>query len=237
MQVRLFRSQFSFGCAAAIFAAVIAISPTNLSAQTLYGSVTGNISDTSGAAIPGAKIEAVNTGTSAIKLASTDERGAYLISDLQPGTYRVTVSAPSFGNRIQNGVVVTANTVVRLDSNLSVSSVSETVEISASTVGLQTDRADINNQIQSTQITDLPLINSQGRNFQVIYKVLPGFTPPVEAHSDSGNPQRSMVTQANGMPQSSNTTKLDGATISHPWLPRLVAYLPPVEAQCCACIR
>ena len=102
--------------------------------------------------------------------------------------------------------------------------------MSASVVTLQTDRADINNQIQSTQITNLPLINSQGRNFQELYKVLPGFTPPVEAHSDSGNPQRSMVTQANGMPQSSNNTKLDGATISHPWLPRLVAYLPPVEA-------
>ncbi len=62
-------------------------------------------------------------------------------------------------------------------------------------VRLQTDRAHINNQIQSTQITNLPLINSQGRNFQELYKVLPGFTPPVEAHSDSGNPQRSMVTQ------------------------------------------
>ena len=39
-----------------------------------------------------------------------------------------------------------------------------------------------------------------------------------------------MVTQVNGMPQSSNATKLDGATISYPWLPRIVAYLPPVEA-------
>src|SRR5258707_453676 len=52
----------------------------------------------------------------------------------------------------------------------------------------------------------------------------------VEAHSVPGNPQPPMATQANGMPQSSNKTKLDGATISHPWLPRLVAYLPPVEA-------
>ena len=220
-----------FAQGAVLIAAAIALftSPT-LNAQTLWGSLTGNITDTSASALPGARIAATNTGTSAVKTASTDERGAYLFSDLQPGTYRVSVSAPSFGNKIQNGVVITANTVVRLDVSLSISSVSETVEISASTVGLQTDRADINNQIQTTQITDLPLINSQGRNFQVIFKVLPGFTPPVEAHSDSGNPQRSMVTQANGMPQSSNTTKLDGATISYPWLPRLVAYLPPVEA-------
>ena len=74
------------------------------------------------------------------------------------------------------------------------------------------------------------MINSQGRNFQALYKILPGFTPPVEVHSDSGNPQRSMATQANGMPQSNNNTRLDGATISYPWLPRIVAYVPPVEA-------
>ena len=228
MHLILSRHAARFTCA--LIATTLAITSPGLQAQTLYGSLTGNISDASAAAIPAAKVEALNTGTSAMKIATTDERGAYLMSDLQPGTYRVTISAPSFGSRVQNGIVITANTVVRLDASLSVSSVSETVEISASTVGLQTDRADINNQIQTTQITDLPLINSQGRNFQVIYKILPGFTPPVEVHSDSGNPQRSMATQANGMPQSSNTTKLDGATISHPWLPRLVAYLPPVEA-------
>ena len=49
--------------------------------------------------------------------------------------------------------------------------------MSAGAAVLQTDRADINNQIHSTQIVDLPLINSQGRNFQVLYKILPGFTP------------------------------------------------------------
>ena len=231
MQAQFPRSPIFFGRVAALIAAIflVIITPV-IEAQTLYGSLTGNIGDSSGAAIAGAKIEAVNQGTSTTKIATTDERGVYQFSDLQPGTYRITISAPSFGNRVQDGVVITANTIVRLDTNLSVSSVTETVEINASSVGLQTDRADINNQLHATEITDLPLINSQGRNFQEIYKVLPGFTPPVEAHSDSGNPQRSMVTQANGMPQSSNTTKLDGATISHPWLPRLVAYLPPVEA-------
>jgi hypothetical protein len=152
------------------------------------------------------------------------------MSDLGPGTYKVSISAPAFGTRVQDGALVAINTVLRVDATLSVSQVTENVVVSASSVTLQTDRADINNQIQAKQIADLPLLNSQGRNFQALYKILPGFTPPVEVHSDSGNPQRSMATQANGMPQSSNNTKLDGATISHPWLPRLVAYLPPVEA-------
>jgi hypothetical protein len=175
-------------------------------------------------------VEALNTATNIVKQGATDDRGTYLFSDLQPGNYKVTISAPAFGTRVFENAGVSLNTVLRLDVALTVSQVTESVTVAAGIVALQTDRADINNQIRSSQIVDLPLINTQGRNFQVLYKILPGFTPPVEAHSESGNPQRSMVTQANGMPQSSNNTKLDGATISHPWLPRLVAYLPPVEA-------
>jgi len=209
---------------------LLAAAPRSANGQVLYGSLTGNVTDASGAAVPNAKVEASNTGTGIVKSATTDERGAYLFSDLQPGSYKVTISAPSFGTRVQEGVGIILNTVLRLDAVLQVSQLAESVTVNASAVTLQTDRADINNVIQSSQVTDLPLVNSQGRNFQILYKVLPGFTPPTEAHSDSGNPQRSMVTQANGMPQSSNNTKLDGATISHPWLPRIVAYLPPVEA-------
>jgi hypothetical protein len=160
----------------------------------------------------------------------TDDRGSYLFNDLQVGNYKVTFSAPSFNTRIVEGVQVAQNTTLRVESTLQVSQVQETVVVSANAVTMQTDRADINHVIRSTQITDLPIMNSQGRNFQALYKILPGFTPPAEVHSDSGNPQRSMATQANGMPQSSNNTKLDGATISYPWLPRIVAYVPPVEA-------
>ena len=200
------------------------------SAQTLYGSLTGNVTDGSGGSVPNAKVEILNVATGVSRQAVTDERGGYLVSDLQAGTYRVTISAPSFQGRIQEGMAVDVNTVRRLDVTLQVSQLTESVTVGAMAVALQTDRADINNQLGSAQLSDLPLINSQGRNFQALFKVLPGFTPPVEAHSDAGNPQRSMVVQVNGMPQSGNNTRLDGATISYPWLPRLVAYLPPVEA-------
>jgi len=199
-------------------------------AQTLYGSITGTITDSSGSSIPNLKVEALNTGTGIMKSTTTDDRGLYQFNDLQVGRYKVTFSAPSFSTRVIENIQVAQNTTLRLDSMMQVSQVQETVVVNASAVTLQTDRADINHVIRSNQITDLPIINSQGRNFQALYKILPGFTPPGEVHSDSGNPQRSMATQANGMPQSNNNTKLDGATISHPWLPRIVAYVPPVEA-------
>ncbi|WP_035957734.1 TonB-dependent receptor [Bryobacter aggregatus] len=199
-------------------------------AQTLYGSLTGNVTDPTDAAVPNSKVETLNIATGITKSILTDDRGGFLMSDLLPGIYRITVTAPSFTTRIFNDVRIIVNNTLRLDVSVSVSQMAESITIGANAVMLQSDRADVNNQLSTGQIADLPLINSQGRNFQVLYKILPGFTPPVEAHSDSGNPQRSMVTQANGMPQSSNATKLDGATISHPWLPRLVAYVPPVEA-------
>ncbi len=56
-------------------------------AQTLYGSLTGNLTDASGSAVPNAKIEVLNVGTGVLKTAQTDERGVYLFNDLQPGTY------------------------------------------------------------------------------------------------------------------------------------------------------
>ncbi len=213
-----------------VLALLLGVVATPAAAQTLYGSLTGNLTDPTGAAVPNAKVEALNVGTGTAKSAQTDERGAYQFNDLIPGTYKVTFSAPAFSTRIYEGVSISQNTTLRLDAALQVSQVQETVTVNASNITLQTDRADINNVIRSNQMTDLPIINSQGRNFQALYKILPGFTPPGEVHSDSGNPQRSMATQANGMPQSNNNTKLDGATISHPWLPRIVAYVPPVEA-------
>jgi protocatechuate 3,4-dioxygenase beta subunit len=56
-------------------------------AQTLYGSLTGNVTDASGAAVPNAKVDVLNVGTGILKTAQTDERGSYLFNDLQPGTY------------------------------------------------------------------------------------------------------------------------------------------------------
>src|SRR5689334_19644752 len=82
-------------------------------AQTLYGSLTGNVTDASGAAVPNAKIDALNVGTGILKSAQTDERGAFLFNDLQPGAYRLTIAAKSFATHVTEGVNITQNTTLR----------------------------------------------------------------------------------------------------------------------------
>src|ERR1700692_4552935 len=86
--------------------------------QVLYGSLTGNITDASGAAVPAAKLEAVGVSNGISRRATTDDRGAFLIQDIPAGIYKVTVTAPAFSNAVTTGVQVVENTVRRLDVQL-----------------------------------------------------------------------------------------------------------------------
>jgi len=207
---------------------LLALMPTIASAQVLYGTLVGNVTDQTGAPIPNAKVEALNTSTGQLKNASTDDRGAYSFNDLQTGIYRVTIASPAFGKMQQENLRINANTTVRFDAAMSVAAVNESVTVADNASVLKTDKADVSAQISRQQVTDLPV--GSGRNFQNLYKTLPGFSPPAEAHSDAGNPQRSMTTNVNGVSYSTSNTKLDGAVISYPWLPHITAYIPPAEA-------
>ncbi|MBN8733628.1 MAG: TonB-dependent receptor [Acidobacteria bacterium] len=199
-------------------------------AQVLYGSLTGNVTDPSGAAVPNVKVEALNTNTGVSRTATTDDGGSYSFNDLQPGLFKITYSAPSFRTVVQENVQILANNLRRLDTQLSVAQVSEAITVSGSAIALQTDRADVNSEIPRTQIANLPFTGNAGRNWQALYKIIPGFSPPAELHSDAGNPQRALGSNVNGSSYSNNNTRLDGATVSYPWLPHIVAYVPPADA-------
>jgi hypothetical protein len=200
-------------------------------AQVLYGSLTGTITDPSKAIIAGASVEALNVGTSASKQATTNERGVFLFNDLQPGIYKVTISAPGFGQVVTENVRVDANNVRRLDVQLQVAKVNEVVTVQAAVVALQTDRADVNTQLQAAQIANLPITSSAGRNFQALFKFVPGFSMVTEGvSSDGGNPQRSMTGNVNGNSMQANLTRIDGASNVYIWLPFNAAYVPPAES-------
>src|SRR4030081_2726957 len=114
-----------------IFACLLRVAvPVN--AQVLYGTLTGNITDSTGAALPGARIEASNIATGLKKEVTTDDRGAYLFNDLQPGTYNVTISATSFGTLRQENIDISVNTIRRVDAKLHVAQVNESVTVGAS---------------------------------------------------------------------------------------------------------
>ena len=205
---------------------VLAISP--LTAQVLYGALLGRVADASGAVLPGAKISVTNKLTGQQRETVADESGAFAFRDLQVGTYDIQITQAGFKTYTKSGVGVGLNSTVREDVQMEVGGTSETVTITAAAPILQTDRADVSNQLDKAQITNLPI--GAGRNFQQLYKLIPGASAPADAHSDAGNPQRALVTNFNGASYSNNNTRLDGATVSYPWLPHIVAYVPPQDA-------
>jgi hypothetical protein len=119
---------------------------------------------------------------------TADARGVFLFQDLQAGSYKLTFSALSFANTVESGVQVIENTARRIDVQLQLASVGQTVTVAADTAVLQTDRADVNTQVSRQEITDLPTAGTNGsRNFESVFVTIPGFGPPAAATSTPGS--------------------------------------------------
>jgi hypothetical protein len=210
-------------------------------AQVLYGTLTGNVSDPGGAAVPGAKVEITNLGTGDVKTVTTNDEGGFLVSDLQPGAYKVVITNAGFKTAINERVTIAANNITRFDTKLQVGDVSATVDVSSATdTVLQTDRADLNFVQTTRQVTDLPLTGSQGRNYQSLLTIVPGAIKDLtanvvsngagEQNSAAGSPQRSISFNVNGVSRMQNNTRIDGASALYPWLPTNTAYVPITES-------
>lgn len=206
----------------------LSMSAPSLLSQVLYGVLVGNVTDSSGAAIPGAMVKAVNSATGTSLQTVTTENGTYTFNNLQAGTYDVTISQRSFGITVVRNIAVVNNQVRRADVQMTPAKVNETVTVNANEETLQTDRADVHSEISSQAIENLP--TSPQRNFQSLYRTVPGATPPAASHAGASNPQLSLQYNINGGMTTSNATFIDGASDEYPWLPEIAVYVPPQDA-------
>ena len=198
-----------------------------LPAQTLYGTLVGNITDPSNLPVAGATVRAEHSGTGLARETKTNDRGGFVFSDLQPGPYNLIVTANAFAPFTTTGLQISANAVTRADAELQLPNLAEAVTVAASAVTLQTDRAEVRSEIDSKQVNDLPV--SGVRNYTALLALVPGVTPPAPAHSLAANPQESLAASVGGQSDERNDTRIDGAGNTFVWLPRLVAYSPPLE--------
>ncbi len=199
-----------------------------VAAQVLYGSIVGNVKDSSEAAVAGATVTITNTQTNESRQSLTNDVGQYSFPTVQAGRYTVKVSKEGFTTFTQQEVIVTINSVSRVDVALKVGAVAETVTITADIAALQTDRSEVRQEIVSKQFVDLPV--PPGRNYQQLFRMLPGFSPPTNAHSIPTNPSRALRFNVNGASDAANNTRIDGASSTVIQLPWVVSYIPSLEA-------
>src|SRR5207247_8504535 len=114
----------------------------HLSAQVLYGSVVGTVTDQTGGVVPGATVTITNVQTGQTREGMTDDTGYYSILNVLEGTYDLSVKMTGFRAYQEKGIVASINTVRRVNITLQVGQVSETVSVVASAAILQTSKED-----------------------------------------------------------------------------------------------
>ncbi|MFN2577674.1 MAG: carboxypeptidase regulatory-like domain-containing protein [Pyrinomonadaceae bacterium] len=129
--------------------------------QQTTGSLTGTISDQSGATVPGATVKAVNVATGAERTAESSSSGTFDLQALQPGTYTITVDAKGFKRAVSRDIIVSVASVAQVNIPLEVGQASETVTVTATQEVLNTSSPTLTNVINTKQVVDLPLA---GRN-------------------------------------------------------------------------
>jgi len=198
------------------------------SAQVLYGSIVGNVVDQNGSAIPGAAVIATNQNTGVAASTTTNGVGEYNFVTLQAGTFTIKVAVAGFKTFERRDLVVEANNITRTDVKLQVGSMEQSVTVSGEAPVLQTDRAETRANVTSVELENLPV--PLGRNYQQLYRTLPGVAPPFNSHSIPTNPSRSLEFHVNGTSDDQNNTRIDGVSSTTVQLPHIVSYIPALES-------
>ena len=122
------------------------------------GSITGKITDPTGAVVAQAKVTATNVDTNVTLTSGSTSTGDYALQALIVGRYRVQVETAGFKRAVQENVQVSAGSTVRLDVSLEIGSVADSIEVSAMASPLETESTRVATNISSRLVDDLPLV-------------------------------------------------------------------------------
>jgi hypothetical protein len=211
----------------ALLAAAL-LSATAVHGQVLYGSIVGNVSDSSGATVPGATVTITQLAPNQTRDSVTNEAGSYTFANVAAGTYQVVVSLTGFQTFTARGVVVQANRAIRVDPKLTVGAIEESLTVTAQQPLLQTETSAVQTQLTRQAIENIPV---NGRSFQSLLVLAPGVAQPNYFQTGGiNNPSRSMQISVNGAPNQNTVVRIDGVSATNQWIEGLQSYSPGMEA-------
>src|SRR5467141_30158 len=151
-----------------IFAAALAVLPTQ---AQVSGSITGTVTDQSGAPISAAAVTAKNLETAAVRTSTTDDAGRYLLLSLPVGQYEVRVTKAGFKEAVRSGIQLVIGQEARVDLNLQVGALETQVIVTSDVLLVSTATSDISGLVGEQQVKDLPL---NGRSYDLLLPLNPG---------------------------------------------------------------
>src|SRR6266853_1435007 len=198
-------------CLALLIFAMLA--PRVVTAQAVYGSIFGTVTDSTGAVVPNATVTATDTTKGTSVSVQSDASGEYRVQHLIPDTYNVTAEATGFSKKTTENILVYADTAPKVDVALAVGSTSNTVTVSAEAPLLQAEHTDVNTILNERAVETLPNLN---RNFTAFELLTPGTTYIGWGVDESQNPQRSQQIEVDGQLPFATGYELDGTDNQDP---------------------
>ncbi|MBE0657595.1 MAG: TonB-dependent receptor, partial [Bryobacteraceae bacterium] len=172
-----------------------------LFAQLNRGTITGIVTDSTGASVPAAQVTVKQTATNMTTRVATTDSGQYNVPNLPPGLYEIAVEAKGFKKFVLSNAELRATDVIRIDATLDVGSMVETVEVAATVERVQTDSPQVGTSLTNSGLIDLPLSFAGARNMEnFAYKLTPGV---------AGS---SWTSHINGSTTASKEVLIDGAS-------------------------
>ena len=200
--MRLFPRWPAISLSTAVLFAALAFGTSVSSAQsTTAGTITGTVTDATGALIPGATVTVTDPATKTTRVVTSNKDGHYTITDVPPGTYNVTSAKPGFSTDDIAGLTISVGTQTTANFKMAVGAENTTIEVQASNADLQTMSATTGTTVDPAMVDSLPAI---GRDVATFATMQPGVSP---AGYTAGTTQDQTTFQLDG---GSNTADMDG---------------------------
>src|SRR5215469_13195088 len=205
--------QFSKGLTIFVTLLLFAGRAERVYGQAATASITGTITDTSGAAIPGASVNARSNGTGVTRTTTSDNQGRYNLPDLAIGDYDVQSAKMGFQSVLRKGVVLTVGAQPVVDFQLPVGQTQETVNVQASVSQVETETSTLSSLVGESQMRELPL---NGRNFEQLILLAPGAIS-YPAGGSSALVGRAATFSVSGARPEGHAILLDGENLQDWW--------------------
>ncbi len=170
-------------CVLGVLLLIGLVGVNRLAAQVETATISGTATDSSGAALVGAKVEAKNVGTNVTQSTVSDAAGRYRIGDLGIGGYEVRASLTGFQTVVHKGITLTVGANLVVDFSLPVGQVSQTVTVESEISRVETQTAAVSSLVTPQQVSQLPL---NGRNFEQLLSLAPGVQAVSQAYYTGG---------------------------------------------------
>src|SRR4030088_2223342 len=195
--------------------------------QKFTGTIRGIVTDKSGAVLPNAPVTVTNNGTGDVRAVTTNQAGEYVVVELNPGTYTVTVKQAGFKEFVSKDVVLNVSSTTVVNPQLEVGNITEEVLVEADKVQVETTTGAVSNVIEGNEVAELPL---NGRSFTELTQLMPGVSAAANFDTKNKGLQAGVDFSVNGNNTTGNIFMVDGVNNNDIGSNRTILIYPSLDA-------